>query len=311
MKKNWPYLILIVLITACSGLTAPMMTPTPEIASPIPSSTATNTPVISTPTMTATLALSPTAQAGTDERPFSIVVARMAPGPFFLLGGAKDGEWLSPEIVAPYVLEGETYQIYRIDGPGGVAKGKQPVFEEFCRMYRVETDSYPLSGPAVGVTGSWDVVPRVAEEFPTDTPTYVDEVTNWLKKKGFSEPVVEISQILRVDLEGDGIDEVLISASHFVEPTGHGVEHGDYSMVLMRKVVGDSVETVPILADYYDQEYPLQFPLTYAMTFPADLDDDGVLEILVGVERWEGSGIIVFEIDGITARPIFEGMCGL
>ena len=48
------------------------------------------------------------------------------------------------------------------------------------------------------------------------------------------------------------------------------------------------------------------------MTFPADLDDDGVLEILVGVERWEGSGIIVFEIDGTTVRRlIFEGLCGL
>jgi hypothetical protein len=311
MKKSWLLSVLVVLMLSCSTLTSPVTTPTPETVSPTLSIEATNTPLMSTPTMTASVGPFSTEQAGTDERPFDIVIARMAPGPFFLLGGTKNGEWLSPEIVAPYVLEDETYQIYRMDGPGGVAKGKQPVFEEFCRMYRVETDSYPLSGPAVGVTGSWDVVPRVAEEFPTDTPTYVDELTNWLKKKGFSEPVTEISQILRVDIEGDGTDEVLISASHFVDPTGHGVEYGDYSLVLMRKVVGDSVETVPVLANYYYQEYPLQFPLIYAMTFPADLDDDGVLEILVGVERWEGLGIIVFEIDGTTVVPIFEGLCGL
>lgn len=310
MKKNWPYFVVLALLIACSGLTVPAMTPTPAVASPTPTIMATNTPLVSMPTMTVTTESIPTEQPRVDNRPFSVVVARMAPGPFYLLGGTENGEWLSPETVIPH-LTNETYQVFGMNGPTGAAKGKQPVFEEFCRMYRVETDSYPFGGLAVGVTGSWNVIPRVAEELPTDTPVYVDEVTNWLKKKGLSEPVVEISQILRVDIEGDGTDEVLISASHFVEPTGHAVEHGDYSMVLMRKVVGDSVETVSILADYYDQEYPLQFPLTFARTFPADLDNDGVLEVLVGVERWEGSGIIVFEIDGTTARPIFEGMCGL
>lgn len=164
---------------------------------------------------------------------------------------------------------------------------------------------------SVGVTGNWNVTPRLAEEFPTDTPVYVDALTNWLTEKGFPEPVVEISQILRFDLEGDGTDEVLISASHFVEPTGHDVEFGDYSLVLMRKVVGDSVETVPIIADYYYQNVGLQFPLTYSMALPADLDNDGVLEVLVGVERWEGSGVIAFEIDGTTVRPVYEALCGL
>jgi len=78
----------------------------------------------------------------------------------------------------------------------------------------------------------------------------------------------------------------------------------------MRKVVGDSVETIPIVADYY-REVATQFPLTYAYTFPADLNGDGVLEVLVGVERWEGSGVIAFEIDGTTASPVFEALCGL
>jgi hypothetical protein len=167
-----------------------------------------------------------------------------------------------------------------------------------------------LDDLSVGVTGNWDVTPRLVEEHPTDTPVYVGAIKNWLIDKGFPEPVVEISQILRMDIEGDGTDEVLISASHFVEPTGHDVEFGDYSLVLMRKVVGDSVETIPIVADYY-YEVATQFPLTYAMTFPADLNNDGILEILVGVERREGSGIIAFEVVGTTVSPVFEALCGL
>ena len=224
MKKNWPYFVALALMIACSGLAAPVLTP-PPAASPTPTIVATKTPLVLRPTMTATTEPVPTEQPRTDNRPFSVVVARMAPGPFYLLGGTENGEWLSPETVIPHVTS-ETYQVFGMNGPTGSAKGERPVFEEFCRMYRVETDSYPLGGPAVGATGNWDVVPRVAEELPTDTPVYVDEVTNWLKKKGFSEPVAEISQILRVDIEGDGTDEVLISASHFVEPTGHDVKFG-------------------------------------------------------------------------------------
>ena len=309
MKKNWPYFAVIALMIACSGLTAPTMTSTPERATSTPSMTATNTPLVSTPTMTATLAPLPTATPVTEYRPFSPVIARMAPGPFVLLGGTENGGWLYPETVIPHLLD-ETYQIYGINGPTGSAKGKKPFRDQICQTYWVETDSYPFGGSAVGVTGDWNVTPRLAEEFPTDTPVYVDALRNWLIDKGFPEPVAEISQILRVDLEGDGTDEVLINASHFVEPTGHDVEFGDYSLVLMRKVVGDSVMTIPIIADYY-YEVAMQFPLTYAMTLPADLNNDGVLEVLVGVERWEGLGIIAFEIDGTTVHPIFEALCGV
>ena len=308
MKKKWLFGVITVLLLSCSGLTLPEITTTLEPAFPTPSMTTT---IVSPPTLSAAAELTPTPQVGADERPFGVVIARMIPGPFYLLGGAKDGEWLSPEVILPDLFDEETYQTFRMEGPSGSAKGKQPVFEPLCKAYQVETDSYPLSGPAVGVTGSWDVTPRLVQEIPADTPTYVDELTNWLVGKGFPEPVVEISQILRVDLEGDGTEEVLISASHFVEPTGHSVSFGDYSLIIMRKVVGDTVETIPILADYYYQDNEIQFPLTYALTFPADLDDDGVLEVLVGVERWEGSGMIIFEIEGTTARPIFEALCGL
>ena len=76
---------------------------------------------------------------------------------------------------------------------------------------------------------------------------------------------MEISQILRVDIEGDGTDEALVSASHFADPTGHGVADGDYSLVIMRKVMGDTVETIPILADYYHQDLEIYFPLTWTM----------------------------------------------
>ena len=300
MKKYWLLGVLVILMPACNALTSPLTAPTPDIVFPTFSAEATSTPAIMAPTI---------AQGQSDVQPFSAVIARMAPGPFFLLGGTENGEWLSPETILPHVSN-EIYQIYSLDGLAGSANGEKPVLNEICQLYRVDIGLVPQDDLSVGITGNWDVTPRLVEEFPTDTPAYVDELTNWLIDKGFPEPAVEISQILRVDIEGDGTDEVLVSASHFVEPTGHDVEFGDYSLVLMRKVVGDSVMTIPIIADYY-YEVAMQFPLTYAMTLPADLNNDGVLEVLVGVERWEGLGIIAFEIDGTTVHPIFEALCGV
>jgi hypothetical protein len=300
MRKYWLLGVLVILMLACNALTSPLTAPTPDIVFPTFSAETTSAPAIMTPT---------TVQGQSDVQPFPSIIARMAPGPYFLLGGTENGEWLSPEMVLPHVSN-ETYHIYGLEGPVVPADGEKPVLDQICQLYRVDIDLVPQDELSIGVTGNWDVTSRPEEEFPTDTPAYVDELTNWLIDKGFPEPAVEISQILRVDLEGDGTDEVLISASHFVEPTGHDVEFGDYSLVLMRKVVGDSVMTIPIIADYY-YEVAMQFPLTYAMTLPADLNNDGVLEVLVGVERWEGSGVIVFEIRGTTVQPVFEALCGL
>lgn len=296
MKKYRLFIIPITLMLACNALTFPRPTPTPEIVFP--------SPVLVTPT---SVESPPATQSG--DRPVAAIIARMAPGPFFLLGGTDNGEWLSAETIAPN-LSIETYQIFGVNGLTGSAIGEQPVLDQICQLYRVDMELVSLDDLSVGVTGNWNATPRLTEEHPTDTLVYVDEIRDWLINKGFPEPVVEISQILRVDIEGDGTDEVLISASHFVEPTGHDVEFGDYSLVLMRKVVGDSVVTIPIVADYY-YEVATQFPLTYALTFPADLNNDGILEILVGVKRWEGTGIIALEIEGTTASPVFEALCGL
>ena len=233
------------------------------------------------------------------------------PGSFLLLGGMENDEWLSPDLVIPHLLSGEMYQTFGALGATGSAKGNTPEYDPFCKGYRVETDSYPFGGQAVAVTGDWNVTPRIAQELPTDNATYMEEVRNWLIEQNFLEPVVKVDQILRVDMDGDGSEEVLISASHFFEPTGHNVEMGDYSLVLMRKVAGNSVVTIPIVGDYYYQGSENQFPLTYGALFVADLNGDGTLEILVGMERWEGTGVAVYEVDGMNIKMITKIFCGL
>lgn len=307
MKKYRLVSLLVLLMTSCGSVSAPLITPTPEtpvIASP------TSLPVTPSPTAQTSLPVAPPPTMQAADRPFSAILARMYPGSFLLLGGVENGEWLSPETAASHLSDGEMYQTFSTLGTTGSAKGSAPEYDRFCSGYWVKTDSYPFGGRSVAVTGDWNVTPRIAQELPTDQATYIEVVRNWLIEQNFIEPVVTIDQILRVDMEGDGTEEVLISASHFVESTGHSVELGDYSLVLMRKVAGNSAVTIPIIGDYYYQPVENQFPLTYGSLFVADLNGDGSLEILVGIERWEGTGVAAYEMDGTNTKMITKVFCG-
>jgi hypothetical protein len=67
-----------------------------------------------------------------------------------------------------------------------------------------------------------------------------------LKSKGIDQPKVKIDNIIRVDLDGDGEEEVLISGTNYFEKDEGAPMRspaGSYSMVLLRRVVAGKVET--------------------------------------------------------------------
>ncbi|MEO8356148.1 MAG: hypothetical protein ABI621_09550, partial [Chloroflexota bacterium] len=110
-------------------------------------------------------------------------------------------------------------------------------------------------------------------------------------------------------MEGDGVDEILISASRFAEETGHDVTAGDYSVVVLRKVSGDAVVSIPIAANYYPDSQPSSFPDRHLMTAVLDLNGDGRMEIVLSITGWEQLGAYGYEIDGTSVREIFHVRC--
>jgi hypothetical protein len=154
------------------------------------------------------------------------------------------------------------------------------------------------------------VLTRPEKEFPVNTLVYRQAVSDWLVGQGLDKPVVQISRIVRVDLEGDGVDEVFIVASHFKDQSGHLAEDGDYSLVLMRKVT-TSVITSPLVADLYHSKDPVQvFPKTYELIKTMDLNQNGKLEAIVTAHFWEGFGAQVYEIKGTKSAEVLKYKCG-
>jgi hypothetical protein len=202
---------------------------------------------------------------------------------------------------------------YEFFSPGGFFQvpGSDLEYSPVCRNYSMRS-STSLPQPMVGLANGWLSDNRRVKDLSTDDPTYRQAVMEWFQSQGNSPAEIRITRILQADMEGDGVEEVLLSASYFKDPSGHMVETGDYSLVLMRKVIGNNVVTVPLAEDYYVTSFPeaeLTYPLTYALGGALDLNRDGTLEVIVDVSRWEGGGMIVYRVDGQNVREVLRTVC--
>jgi hypothetical protein len=88
----------------------------------------------------------------------------------------------------------------------------------------------------------------------TTQAVYLDAVRDFLKTKGIEQPKVKIESTLRVDLEGDGEEEVLISATNYFQKDDRVPMRspaGSYSMVLLRRVVAGKVEAQLVEGEFH------------------------------------------------------------
>ena len=71
----------------------------------------------------------------------------------------------------------------------------------------------------IALAAPWNALPRKARDPGCDQQVYVDAARDFLKTKGIEKPKVKIDNIIRVDLDGDGEEEVLISATNYLKNT--------------------------------------------------------------------------------------------
>jgi hypothetical protein len=219
--------------------------------------------------------------------------------------------------MAPKLKGGERYRIYTLKGPAGEAVGTKP---ESAGAPCDETQTIkftPEAKEGIAVAGDWNAAPRIATSLDTSDASYRRIATSILRSHGIQRPNVNITQIMRVDLDGDGVEEVLLSATHLAGGLGSAnsgmafrSKKGDYSFVILRKIVGGRVRNIALVEEYAARTLPNSVPNKFEVAGILDLNGDGKMEVVVHMDYYEGSSSTVFRIDGSKAVNVFGCGCG-
>ncbi len=219
----------------------------------------------------------------------------------FLLGGSHNGQWLDAFALVPSLQDGERpYQLYINNRFQGSINASPPTINAPGPCGGTPAVSFsPEQDLAnnIAIVARWEAAPRQPQSLPLETAVYQQAVAEFLQNQGIANPEVHLNSIDKIDLEGDGMDEVLITASRLTG-LGNGLPTaaaGDYSLVLLRKVVGESVMTIPIAMKLFPEAVELADPVQYNILGILDLNGDGKLEIVLEGWYYEGRYVTVYE----------------
>jgi hypothetical protein len=237
----------------------------------------------------------------------------------YLFGAISEGKWIKAAEAAKLIGDETTYRVYGLTGALDEAKaGKPKQGDGPCEgTLFVSLSPKPENG-VMAIAAPWNALLRKPQVIDPTQKVYLDAVRDFLKTKGIEQSKAKIDSILRVDLEGDGEEEVLISATNYFKkdnsvPTRSPA--GSYSMVLMRRVVGGKVETQLVEGEFHPNAYVrkgdnFDAPNAHKVIAILDLDGDGKMEIVVGSNYYEGEQITIYRCDSKRVEALLSVSCG-
>jgi hypothetical protein len=233
-----------------------------------------------------------------------------------LLGGVAGGKWLEAKGITPLIKGGERYRLYTLKGFAGnlVGAAVDPTGDPCGRSSNIALEPKPEGGFAVDVR--LNAMPRIPKMLSANDPAYRQVVASILRSHGIKRPLVNITQLLRIDLDGDGAEEVLVSATHLAEGIGSAdrsmavhSKPGDYSVVFLRKMVRGRAQNIVLSEDYHlrsNDSTPFQFRIAAVL----DVNGDGKMEVIVHGDYYEGGGSTLYRLIGNRVKEAFGCECG-
>jgi hypothetical protein len=244
--------------------------------------------------------------------------------PAEIVGVLSGQQWLENQNAAKLIVGGESIRLFSHTGVTGKAKvGKPESLGAPCEeTFGVGlTPTHKAKAFEIGVTGTWNPRPRAMTVLPNNSVPYLKIAKDFLVQKGLKNPVVKLTSLLKTDFDNDKSDEVFLVGRHFQEsssgdyfPPVYG-KKGDYSFVLMRKIVNGKVQTISLGDDVLlkdieidsDTRHLAQF---YDIAGLLDLNHDGTLELVSYGAYYEGYSFEILEWNGTTFVSRAVSGCG-
>jgi len=230
-----------------------------------------------------------------------------------LLGGVENGTFLDAKTTFARLKGEGKYSLYGLTGRTGELTATVEAPDVPCEeFYYAKTELERQKGVGIGAGRTWNPVPRTPRAINLQDKTYLKIVSDILRANGLPRSKAKIEQAVKVDLDGDGTDEVVLTASSYGGKIAPSAKAGDYSFLLVRKIVGGKAKNLMIAEEYIKKNIQFGAPGRFEISAIADLDGDGKMEIVQYGEYYEGSGAGVYQI---TDRAIeikeLQTACGV
>ncbi|MFK8023928.1 MAG: hypothetical protein AB8G26_08190 [Ilumatobacter sp.] len=170
-----------------------------------------------------------------------------------------------------------------------------------------------LGYDVVAVTADWPLQPRPVRRGGLDDEQLAGAALDLLP--GLAEATDgQLAQVVVVDLDGDGLDETLVSVERQTDPQG---APGDFAVIMVRTSTpdGGADDAALVAVEVVDPatlEIPFPTAQRHTIAAIADLNGDGVMEVVVRNRFFESAGVEVFGyVDGVIEPLGLTGGCGV
>lgn len=230
-----------------------------------------------------------------------------------LLGGVQNGKWIAAKRVAPLLKNKTEFILLGANGAAGDRLfGEKPQALDICEDYfEISFGGETKNGVGVGSAAKWNLTPREVKEISKTDSTYLKIVGDFVRSRGIAKPTAKISQAFRIDLDGDGTEEVLLAATNYKSGIMARTYPGDYSFMLLRKIVGGKAQNILIGGEFYPKAIEFTAPNEYTIQAIADLNGDGKMEFVMHAAYYEGAGSEIYEVSVAKPKKVLEAGCGV
>lgn len=232
-----------------------------------------------------------------------------------LLGGVENGKFIDAKTTVQKLSAEQNYTLFMLDGTTESWSMKKPNNSlELCEDFfplgfddGVYTQRFEKGGVVFGEGYNWKPLPREVKSIGLKNPTYLKIVNDFLRTKGITHNNTELKQAFRIDLEGDGQEEVILAANRIwamPEQPRPKKPFDEYSFVLLRKIVGGKPQNFLISGRFFPKSRYEYDDNDYTVSALADLNGDGKMEIVVYGQYYEGNSAHVFQMTGNKAVEV-------
>lgn len=207
----------------------------------------------------------------------------------WVVASFAEGRWSAPE--RKRICE-TSWQLYPISGPGEPRKVTCSAEDESAPESVYLTPAKSPGSGQLELSARPPVSPRTPVVLPKDSKLYLDVLKKHLGKKRLGP---QIHQLERVDLDGDGTDEVLFVASSRAVGEQSPARPDDWAIAGIRWVEGKTPKILELAR--HDKTGEQLGPAELRLLGAVDLDGDGRLELILEDRDPWGQSVEVWRFD--------------